>query len=195
MHNSIKESLDSDKENNNNIWRDSICKDMKKINKAVEEYEGDPSDLVGYQEINGHMIFDVKIGENFRHKPRFVADDHKTKTPTSVTYRTVVARDSVRIYMKISDLNYLEVPAENVDNAFLTAPFREKLWTQTGTEFGITEGKVLIIKQSLYGLKSSGDAFSAFLSEKLYDIGFKNRIAEPDVWIRTATKPTGEKYL
>jgi hypothetical protein len=40
----------------------------------------------GYQKITCHMIFDVKMGENFRRKARFVADGHKTKTPAGMTY-------------------------------------------------------------------------------------------------------------
>ena len=63
-----------------------------------------------------------------------------------------------------------------------------------GPEFGNREGKVLIITQSMYGLKSSGAAFRGFLAEKLDDIGFKISIADPYVWMRPATKPTGEKY-
>jgi len=47
---------------------------------AVAEYKGDAKDLIGYQRITGHLIFDVKLGENFRRKARFVADGHKTKT-------------------------------------------------------------------------------------------------------------------
>ena len=46
----------------------------------------------------------------------------------------------------------------------------------------------------LYGLKSSGAVFRAFLAETLYNIGFKISITDPDVWMRSATKPTGEKY-
>ena len=76
---------------------------------------------------------------------------------------------------------------------FLADPFRDKLWAQAGQEFGIREGKLIIIKRSLYGLKYSGPEFRAFLAEKLYDIGFKSSIANPDVLMRTSTKPTREK--
>ena len=52
------------------------------------------------------------------------------------------------------------------------------------------------MKQALlYGLKSSGAAFRAYLAEKLDAIGFKSSIADPDVWMRAAMKPTGgERY-
>ena len=37
----------------------------------------------------------------------------------------------------------------------------------SGPEFGQDGGKVFIIVMALYGLKSSGEAFRLFLSEKL----------------------------
>ncbi len=170
---------------------------MPKIHDAVIEHDGDPKDLVGYQEITGHMIFDVKLGENFRRKARFVADGHKTNTPTSVTYSTVVSRNSVRICLTLAALNDLDVlAADIVENAYyLTAPCREKVWLcGGGAKFGHRQGKVLVVRKALYGLKSSGAAFRAFLAEKLDDIGFRSSIADPDVWMRPATKNTGEKY-
>ena len=32
---------------------------------AVSENDDDISDLVGYQDISGHLVFDVKLSENF----------------------------------------------------------------------------------------------------------------------------------
>lgn len=54
------------------------------------------SRLVGYQQISCHMIFDIKM-ENFTRKARFVAGGHTTSAPDSLTYSSVVSRDSVRI--------------------------------------------------------------------------------------------------
>ena len=134
------------------------------------------------------------MGEKFRRKARYVGDGHKTETPKSVTYSTVVARDSVRICLLIAALNDLDIQAADIENAYLTAPCREKCWTIGGREFGSEEGSVFIIRKALYGLKSSGAAFRAFLAETLDDIGFKSSVADPDVWLRPATKPDGEKY-
>ena len=167
---------------------------MKKINDAFELYHGDPSKLVGYQKITTHFIFDIKLGENFRRKARLVADGHKTKIPTSVTYSSVVARDSVRICLLLAALNDLDIQAANIENAYLTAPCQERVWTIGGREFGSNAGKPFKIIKALYGLKSSGAAFRAHLAEKLDDIGFKSSIADPDVWMRPASKPDGEEY-
>ena len=59
---------------------------------------------------------------------------------------------------------------------------------------GRNQGKPSIIERALYGLKSSGAAFRAFLAETLDEIGFKSSHADPDGWMRPAVKPDGEKY-
>ena len=68
---------------------------------------GIPSSAItpGYQEIRCHMIFDIKMGENFRRKARMVADGHQTETPAALTYSSVVSRDSVQIALTIAALN------------------------------------------------------------------------------------------
>ena len=118
---------------------------MNKVKGAVSESFITPDKLIGYQEIGLYMIFDVKLGENFRRKARMVAGGHKTITPSSVIYSSVVSRNSVRIMLMIASLNDLDIQAANIENAYLTAPCRKKIWTRAGPEFGIKEGKVLII--------------------------------------------------
>ena len=167
---------------------------MKKVRPAFKLYQGNTKDLIGYQEITTHFIFDIKLGENFRRKARLVADGHKTATPSSVTYSSVVSRDSVRICLLLAALNDLKVLSADIENAYLTAPCREKCWTIAGKEFGSDQGKPFIIEKALYGLKSSGAAFHAFLAETLDDMGFHSSHADPDVWMRPAVKPDGEKY-
>lgn len=47
----------------------------------------------------------------------------------------------------------------------------------------------------MYGVKSSGADFIAFLAERLeFELDFKPSIADPDAWLRPAVKPDGEKY-
>ena len=94
----IPESLEINKHNGNHLWRDSINKEMPNIENAVDEYDGDPSNLIGYQKIMGHMIFNIKIGKNFCRRARFVAGGHKTENPRSINYSTVVSRDYVRFF-------------------------------------------------------------------------------------------------
>ena len=126
----------------------------------------------------------LTLSENFRRKARLVADGHKTNPsppPRSVTYSSVVARDSVQICLLLVALNELDIQLSDIKNAYLTVPCREKVWTIDGIEFGRDAGKPFKIVKALYGLKSSGAAFRSHLAEKLDDIGFKSSIADPDV--------------
>ena len=110
-------------------------------------------------------------------------------------YSSVVSRDSVRIALTIAVLNDLEILACDIQNAYLTAPCREKVWTITGTEFGPEDcGKTMLVVRALYGLKSLGAAFRSFLAETLYDMGYKPSGTDPDVWMRPAIKDSGFKY-
>ena len=147
-----------------------------------------------FQEIKCHMIFDVKIGENFCRKARLVAGRHTTDAPATLAYSSVISHDSVRISLTIAALNGLEVMACDIQNAYLTADCREKIWTRAGPEFWSESGTIMLIRNVLYGLKSSGAAFHAHLAETLYDIRFVPTQADPDVWRRSAVKEDGFKY-
>ena len=76
-----------------------------------------------------HMIFDVNFGENFHRKARLVAGGHMTETPATLTYLSVVLRDSVQIALIIAALNDLQVMACDIQNAYLMADCQEKIWT------------------------------------------------------------------
>ena len=190
----VQEALQLDKENGNTLWWDAICQEMKNVRVAFEVYEGDTKDLVGYQKIDCHMIFDIKMGENFRRKARMVGGGHQTTTPSTLTYSSVVSRDSVRILLTIAALNDLTVLACDIQNAYLTAPCREKIWTIAGPEFGSECGKTMLVVRALYGLKSSGAAFRTFLADHIWDLGYRPSKGDPDVWMRPGIKPNGSKY-
>jgi hypothetical protein len=165
------------------------------VRPAFEKWEKKESELPpGYQKIKCHFIFDIKMGENFRRKARLVANGNETETPLALTYSSVVSRDSVRIALLIASLNDLQLLSCDIQNAYLTADCRERIYITAGPEFGSEAGTTMIIKKALYGLKSSGAAFRAHLAETLYDLNYKPSKGDPDVWIRAATKPNGFEY-
>jgi hypothetical protein len=132
---------------------------------------------------------------SLRRKARYVADGHMTDPPASITYASVVSRESVRIAFMIAALNDLEVQAADIQNAYLTSPCDEKVWTILGPEFGPElEGKRAIIVRSLYGLKSSGAAYRYHLATCMEHMGFRSCGADPDVWIRENSDHTGEEF-
>ena len=90
-------------------------------------------------------------------------------------------------------LNDLDILACNIQNAYLTADCCEKRYVVAGPEFGSEKGKVFIVKKALYVLKSSGAAFRSLLTKTIWDLDFRPSRADPDVWMRAATKKDGFK--
>ena len=157
-----------------------------------EQLRQDKTVYVGFQEIACHMIFDVKM--DLTRKARFVAGGHMTEPPASITYSSVVSRDSVRLAFLIAALNDLEILACDVGNAYLNAPCREKVWFVAGPEFGSRQGMVVKVVRALYGLKSSGASWRAMFNTSLLEMGFEPTVADPDVYRRANAKEDGFKY-
>ena len=65
-----------------------------------------------------------------------LAGGHMTVLPSSITYSSVVSRNSVRIALTIAALNVLSILGFDIQNAYITAPCRESIWTTAGLKFG-----------------------------------------------------------
>ena len=197
---SVQEALKIDKETGTDFWWRAIQKEMKKVMIAFEFDDGmtpeqvrqDKTAYVAFQEIACHMIFDVKM--DLTRKARFVAGGHMTEAPASITYSSVVSRDSVRLAFLIAALNDIEIIACDVGNAYLNAPCREKVWFVAGPEFGSRQGSVIKVVRALYGLKSSGAAWREMFNGTILEMGFVPTIADPDVYRRANAKENGFKY-
>ena len=193
LPNTVEEALAIDRETNTTFWHDAIQKEMKNVRVAFKFLEDGERIPVGYKWIRCHMVFDVKM--DFTRKARFVAGGHMTDPPSTLTYSSVVSRDSVRIGFLLAALNQLELLAADVGNAYLNAPTKEKVYCTAGPEFGAElQGKPVIIVRALYGLKSSGAAWRSHFAMTLQQVGFQSCLADPDVWLRPATKPDGFQY-
>jgi hypothetical protein len=174
----VEEALAIDAETGTTFWTDAIIKEMSKVKIAFEFCEDwTPDqvrqrlvarrDFVGFQEIECHMVFDVKM--DLTCKARFVAGGHMTETPASLTYSSVVSRDSVRIAFLIAALNDLDILSCDISNAYLNAPCREKIWFVAGPKFGSRQGQVVKVVRALYGLKSSGAAWRNYLQQSILE--------------------------
>ena len=117
---------------------------MSSVKVAFKILEGDKPP-VGYQYMDCHMVFDVKMESNFRHKARLVAGGHMTETSNVPTYASVISQETVRISLTYAVLNDLEVKGSDIKNDYLTALCEEKIYTWLGPEFGPDEGKSAII--------------------------------------------------
>jgi Reverse transcriptase (RNA-dependent DNA polymerase) len=194
---SVEHAYRIDRKMQTTFWHDAIEKEMKRIREAMQEFNGDIIEarkrLIGYQQINCHMVFDVKM-EGLARKARYVAGGHTTEIPKSLTYASVVTRESVRIGFLIAALNDLNVMAADIGNAYLNADCREKIYFIVGPEFGSKQGRILIIKKALYGLKSSGAAWRSLFSSTLHKLGYVPCRGDPDVYLCKAVNPSGHEY-
>ena len=81
---------------------------MKNVMPAFTFLEQDEKVPIGYQHIDCHMIFDVKM--DFTRKAQFVAGGHMMEALALLTYSSVVSRECVRIAFTVAVLNDLDIP-------------------------------------------------------------------------------------
>ena len=139
------------------------------------------------------MVFDIKM-EDFQHKARLVANGIETGAPTSLIHTSVISRESVRIALTIKALNGLQVKTSDIENANLTAPTEEKLYSVLGPEFGEDEGRIIVIVHALYGKKSAVAFFRNHLVDCMLTMGYDSCKVDPDIWLKKFTKPDGNDY-
>jgi hypothetical protein len=192
MPKSIKEALEIDAETGTTFWQDAIGKEIKNAMVAFE-FRDDNVMPPGYKRIDYHMIFEIK--RDLTRKARLVAGGHQTDPPKESVYSSVVSRDSVRIAFTIAALNGLDILAGDVQNAYLNAPTKEKIYTIAGPELGQDKvNRPVIVTRALYGLRSSGARWRDHMASKLRDAGFQSCLADPDVWMKPGVKPDGSTY-
>ena len=137
--------------------------------KLLDEGDNPPPT---YQEIRCHIIFDIKM-EYLRLKAQYISGGHATVAPPTLTYESIVSQKSVCIALTLAALNDMEAKTSEIQNAYLTAPFLEKIWTTLGSELvpDIT-GKKSLVATAFYGLKSAGASFRNHLTDCIRNIGY-----------------------
>jgi hypothetical protein len=189
----VEQAKDLDTKNGNTLWQDAIVKEMTNARVAFKLLERGERPPVGHKEITCHLIFDLKL--DMTRKARYVAGGHLTDVPTSMTYSTVVSRDTVRIGFLVAALNDLDILAGDIQNAFLEAPTKEKIFFYAGDEWKSDKDRVVVVVRALYGLKSSALQFRNHLADTLGNkLGFKSSLADPDLWYKPAVDSAGNKY-
>ncbi len=148
MPKTVKDALDIDRRNGNTFWADAIAKETKDARVAFKLLLDGQSAPIGHQKKSCHMIVDIKM-EDFCRKARLVAGEHRTEAPATITYASIVSRETVHIALLMAALNDLEVKIGDVLSAYITAPVTEKVWTVLGPEFGNNAGKTAIIVRAL----------------------------------------------
>jgi hypothetical protein len=138
--------------------------------------------------------FDVKIGDLTR-KARFCANGNVSDPLKESTFSTVVSRDTIRLFFLLAALQGTDILSADIQNAYLNAPVKEKIYTIAGKEFGPKfEGKTVLIVRALYGLRSSGKAFRDYLANNLREMGYNSSKADPDLWMKADVEADGTGY-
>ena len=190
----FEEAVSLDKRNGNTLWQDATKKEMKNVEIAFDFLDDGREVPIGFKSIECHLVYDVKF--DLTRKARYVGGGHRTKVPASMTYSSVVSRDSVRVMFLIAALNDLNIKMCDIGNAYLNAETRERLWFKAGPEWGSKQGLPVIIVRALYGLKSSGAEWKkTFASYIKHTLGYEPCVgADDNVYLKPMKDHLGNEY-
>ena len=179
-----KHAFEIDKHKNNNFWQKAIEKELATMtkNKVFEILPQGQRAPPGYKFAPLHMVFDVKPGGVG--KARFVAGGHVVDASSYPVYASVLKSENFRILLTIASDNKLQVVTGDIGGAYLNAPAKEKIYSKAGPEFKEFEGRTIIIKRALYGLKTSAGAWWEHLASSLRQLGFKTSTMDANVWLQ-----------
>ncbi|KAL7476432.1 hypothetical protein ACHAW6_002297 [Cyclotella cf. meneghiniana] len=183
----VEEAYTIDKATGTTFWQNAIELEMKMKNVWVA------FDVLldGVASSSNHQYMNVTsslMSEDFCCKARLIAGGHMTNAPATLTYASIMSQETLCIVLFVAVLNYVEIWAADVLNAYITVPWIEKIWTTLGKEF-----KAIIV-QALHGLKSSGAAFRAHLAGYLHEMGYRPCPADPDLWLKEQTDWKGNRH-
>ena len=185
----VKEALEVDKKNGNNLWREAIVKEISalwdmKVFKLLGKGQKQKNDT---QFAPLRLLFDVK--QDGRRKARLVIGGHVVDPTGYDTYASNMKTISARLLMLIASTNKYQVLSGNIGNAYLWADGNMPIVTKLGPEFtlynsDIPVGSFASVEKALYGLPTSANRWHAMLSDTLRSMGFKPTRYDSDVWYR-----------
>ena len=143
-----------DKKNGNTLCTDVIIKDINNIKVEFNTFSDGETVPPVKHKVRCDMVFDINMDDSRRKIP-FVAGEHMTETPTTITYASFVSCGTVMIAPMIDALNDLDIKMEYIDDAHVIEAWREKVLTVLVPKFGGDEGKFVVIVILLYVLKIS----------------------------------------
>jgi len=92
-------------------------KEVKTALPALRILEPDEAVPPGYTQIDLMTVFDVKM--DLTRKARICARGDQNDPPVSVTYASVVTRESIRLGFLLASLNRLDILAADIAGAYL----------------------------------------------------------------------------
>ena len=112
-----------------------------------------------------------------------------TEALATITYASIVSRETARIALMIATLNDLEVKLGDILNAHVQAPVTEKVWTTLCPEFGKDARKTAMIFRAIYHLKSSRASFKCRLAKCMESLGYESYKAGLYLWLKQEIRP------
>ena len=199
---SVEEALEIDRITGTDLWRKALNKEMSKVKMpgnarddlTLEDVRsGKAKDMIGYQEIGCHIVFDIKM--DFSRKARFVAGGHTTDAPASMTYSSVVSRESVRLGFMIAALNGLDVMACDLERRLLKCQVQREDLFRRWYRMWSRQGKGMRCRSCLVRFESLPERLGVRHWHRRYVIlVLLSTTADPDVWIRAAVRGDGFEY-
>jgi hypothetical protein len=133
----------------------------------------------GHSAITLKWVFKLKrdeAGAIVKHKARFVAHGfvQRESIDFNNTFTPVARMESVRLLFALAALEGWHVHHMDVKSAFLNDDLKEEVYVHQPPGFTIPgkEGKVLRLREALYGLQQAPRAWNAKLDSTLKGMGF-----------------------
>ena len=165
---------------------------MKNSCIDFEVLDKDASVPFGYTEITGHLIFDVNM--DLTRRARYVAGGHLIDPPSSMTYASVVGRETVKIPFLLDSCNDLNIFAGDIYNVYLNSEKKEKIFFYAVDKWRSNRGHIIIIRRALYGLNSYDLMWRNHISGVIgNELGFKSSLSDPDLWMKASITSSGSK--
>eukprot|EP00804_Cyclotella_cryptica_P023948 CCRYP_010054-RA/>CCRYP_010054-RA protein AED:0.31 eAED:0.32 QI:0/0/0/1/0.5/0.33/3/0/420 len=115
LRKTVEEAYAIDRATGTTFWHDAIEKEMNNVRVSFDVLADGVAPPADHWYIHCHLIFDIKM-EDYHRKARLVAGGHVTKAPATLTYASVVSRETVRIALLIAALNDIDIWATDVLN-------------------------------------------------------------------------------
>ena len=125
----------------------------------------------GWQYVPMHMNFDLKQ-QDLQHVAWLVVGVHVADYKEYTPYLSVIKHVSVRLILLVAVKNWLGIIDVDIVIELYTAPCDTNIWSCCDTEFGPRCGVAVVLKCSLYGLKTASNFFHNYFGEFLRELGF-----------------------
>jgi len=195
---SVRGAIMLDRQNNNNLWREAIQKEMNSLRDlgVFSFYQKREDVPAGYQFGRLHMVFDVK--HDLRHKARLVAGGNTIDSGDLTTYGPVMNICSLRVIWTKSIQDGKHGIKGDIGTAYLHAKTNERVMISCGPEFEEQSGHFAVLEKAIYGLKTSAHAWAVHFGNTLLDMGFQRSIGDECVWMKRVSsdnEPIEYDYL